>query len=54
MSFKLNVVEIRTLLFEVDTDNYEEANALLKEAISEIDDPAVIDHQILYALMIRV
>lgn len=45
MSFKLNVVEIRTFLFEVDADNYETAHALLKEEISEIDDPAAISHE---------
>lgn len=45
MSFKLNVVEIRTLLFEVDADNYEDAYALLKDEISEIDDPSEADNK---------
>ncbi|HEY5556533.1 hypothetical protein [Acetobacterium sp.] len=45
MSFKLNVVEIRTLLFEVDADNYEDAYALLKDEMSEIDDPSEADNQ---------
>lgn len=40
MSFKLNVVEIRTLLFEVAGDNYDAAQVRLKEALSESDDPA--------------
>lgn len=45
MSFKLNVVEIRTLLFEVAGDNYEAAQVRLKEALSEMDDPAAADSQ---------
>ena len=45
MSFKLNVVEIRTLLFEVDADNYEDAYVLLKDEISEIDDPSEADNK---------
>ncbi|MBU4438480.1 MAG: hypothetical protein KJ779_02815 [Firmicutes bacterium] len=45
MSFKLNVVEIRTFLFEVDADNYENAYALLKEEISEMNDPSATVHE---------
>lgn len=45
MSFKLNVVEIRTFLFEVDADNYETAHALLKEEISEMNDPSATIHR---------
>jgi len=40
MIFKLNVVEIRTLLFEVGADNYEDAYALLNDEISANDDPS--------------
>jgi len=45
MIFKLSVVEIRTILFEVDADNYEDAYVLLKGEISEIDDPSEADNK---------
>ncbi|KNZ42732.1 hypothetical protein [Acetobacterium bakii] len=44
MILKLNVVEIRTLLFEVNADNYQAAYSLLKEGLAEIVEPSEADN----------